>query len=143
MSDRTYTGRCFCGAVEVSVKGEPAGVGYCHCASCREWSAAPVNGFTLWKTADVQVTKGASNIGSFNKTDHSRRQWCKTCGGHLMTAHPSWDLVDVYAATIPEFPFTPQLHVHYAESVMPMMDGKPKFKDIPSELGGSGEQLQE
>jgi len=25
----------------------------------------------------------------------------KTCGGHLMTDHPLWGVVDVYAATIP------------------------------------------
>lgn len=35
-----------CGAVPVS--GEPAGMGYCHCESCRRWSAGPVNAFTLW-----------------------------------------------------------------------------------------------
>ncbi|WP_449369408.1 GFA family protein [Tropicimonas aquimaris] len=36
-----HKGQCFCGAVEVEVSGDPAGMGYCHCDSCRHWSAGP------------------------------------------------------------------------------------------------------
>ena len=43
----THKGECFCGAVHVEVLGEPEAMGYCHCQSCRSWSAAPVNAFTL------------------------------------------------------------------------------------------------
>jgi hypothetical protein len=32
-----------------------------------------------------------------------------------------------------------QLHVNYAETVLPMRDGLPKVKDFPAEMGGSGE----
>ena len=34
----------------------------------------------------------------------SDRQYCTKCGGHLMTDHPPFGLVDVYAATIPGSP---------------------------------------
>jgi hypothetical protein len=139
----THTGSCFCGAVAVEVSGEPAAAGYCHCNDCRSWSAAPVNAFSLWKPADVKVTKGEDQIGTFNKTEKSYRKFCKACGGHLMTSHPGFDLIDVYAATIPTFGYKPQLHVFYAESVLPIRDGLPKFKDIPKELGGSGETVAE
>ena len=134
----SYKGQCFCGAVQLTVRGEPAGMGYCHCASCRSWSAGPVNAFTLWKPEDVKVTQGADNIGTFNKTDRSGRKWCKTCGGHLFTDHPAWNLIDVYAATIPDFPHQAGVHVHYQETVLPMKDGVPKMKDLPKEMGGSG-----
>jgi hypothetical protein len=30
------------------------------------------------------------------------------------------------------------VHVHYPESVLPMNDGLPKLRDLPSEMGGSG-----
>ena len=36
----THKGECFCGAVHVEVSGEPEVMGYCHCQSCRSWSAA-------------------------------------------------------------------------------------------------------
>jgi hypothetical protein len=139
----TYKGSCFCGAVELAVTGEPAAAGYCHCASCRSWAAAPVNAFSLWKPESVKVTKGEGNIGTYYKTEKSHRKFCKTCGGHLMTDHPMWNLVDVYAATIPSYRHDPKVHVNYGETVLRMKDGLPKMKDLPKEMGGSGEVLAE
>jgi hypothetical protein len=141
--EKTYQGSCFCGAVQFRVTGEPAAMGYCHCTSCRQWSAGPVNGFTLWKPEAVEVLKGEDAIGSFNKTERSARKWCTRCGGHLFTGHPHWQLTDVYAATIPEFPFRPGVHVNYQETVLRIHDGLPKMKDLPQEMGGSGETLPE
>lgn len=134
-------GRCFCGAVEVEVTGDPVAMGYCHCASCRLWSAGPVNAFTLWKPDAVKVKRGAENMGSYHKTDNSHRKWCKSCGGHLFTEHPGWGLVDVYAALIPDLDFKPGVHVHYQERVLPVRDGLPKMKDLPADMGGSGQTL--
>jgi hypothetical protein len=139
----THHGQCFCGSVTIEVTGTPEGMGYCHCQSCRSWSAAPVNAFTLWKTDAVRVTAGADKLGSFEKTPRSQRQYCTRCGGHVMTAHPAWGLIDVYAATIPTLEFAPGVHVNYAETVLPMRDGLPKLKDFPAELGGSGEAIKE
>ena len=137
-TESEYKGRCFCGAVEIRVTGSPAAMGYCHCTSCRQWSAGPVNAFSLWPPSAVTVTRGADQVGSYNKTPRSIRKWCKTCGGHLFTEHPHWNLVDVYAAVIPELPFTPGVHVNYSETVLPLRDGLPKQKDVPKEMGGSG-----
>ena len=143
MSNGTYSGKCFCGAVEIRVSGEPVAMGYCHCGSCRSWSAGPVNAFTLWKPEAVKVTKGADQVGTYHKTDKSDRKWCKRCGGHLYTEHPGWGVTDVYAATIPEVPFKPGIHVNYQESVLRIRDGLPKMKDMPKEMGGSGATLPE
>lgn len=134
----TITGKCFCGAVEIQVEGAPEAMGYCHCSSCRSWSAAPVNAFTLWKQENVKITKGADQVGRFKRSDLSDRQYCRKCGGHLMTDHPPIGLIDVYAATIPGLHFTPGVHVNYEDTVLPMKDGLPKLKDFPAELGGSG-----
>ena len=142
MSDN-HIGSCFCGAVTVEVTGKPEAMGYCHCTSCRSWSAGPVNAFTLWKPQNVKVTKGAEFIGRFKKTEASGRQFCKKCGGHLMTEHPTFGLTDVYAATIPTLAFAPGVHVNYGETVLPIKDGLPKLKDFPAELGGSGVVLPE
>ena len=109
---KTYEGQCYCGAVKIVVTGEAAGAGYDHCGPCRSWSAGPVNAFTLWTPEAVQVVEGEDQIGEFNANERTYRQWCKVCGGHLLARHPQWGLVDVYAATIPSYPFTPQLHVN-------------------------------
>lgn len=139
----TYQGACFCGGVEVEVSGAPAAMGYCHCSSCRAWSAAPVTAFSLWNPADVRIVSGAGNVGAFTKNPSSERLYCTRCGGHLMTRHPGLGLTDVYPAILKGLAFAPGVHVNYAETVLPMRDGLPKLKDFPSEFGGSGETMAE
>lgn len=140
---KVYKGSCFCGAIELTVTGEPVAMGYCHCDSCRHWSAGPVNAFTLWSPEAVEVTRGAENIGTYNKTASSNRKWCTKCGGHLFTEHPGMGLTDVYAAVIPDLPFEPGVHVNYQETVLHIHDGLPKLRDFPAEMGGSGERVAE
>lgn len=139
----TYSGQCFCGAVQIEASGAPEAMGYCHCSSCRSWSAAPVNAFSLWKPEAVRVTAGADHVATFQKSELSQRQYCATCGGHLMNRHPPLGLVDVYAATLPTLEFKPAVHVNYAETVLPMRDGLPKLRDFPAEFGGSDELIAE
>ncbi len=139
----TYSGACFCGAVEVEVTGTPNAMGYCHCRSCRSWSGGPVNAFTLWSPEAIKVTKGSEHVATYHKTDMSHRQFCALCGGHLMNMHPPLNMVDVFAATIPGLAFTPAVHVNYAETVLRMPDGLPKLKDFPAEFGGSGDAVPE
>ncbi|MCK4507027.1 MAG: GFA family protein [Desulfuromonadales bacterium] len=145
-----YKGSCFCGDVAFTLTGEPALMAYCHCNSCRHWSAGPVNALTLWQPDSFKITRGADNIGGFdktaateNETGMSNRKWCKTCGGHTFIEHPTMGLVDVPAVLIEDFAFNPVLHVHYQETVLPMKDGLPKFKDLPADAGGSGDELPE
>lgn len=138
-----YSGSCFCGAVEVEVTGEPAGMGYCHCRSCRSWSGGPVNAFTLWKPEQLRVVKGREQLATYQKTPGSQRQYCRACGGHLMTNHPTLGMVDVFAATLPSLAFKPGVHANYAETVLRIPDGLPKFRDFPKEFGGSGEMVAE
>ena len=136
-----HSGSCFCGAVQFTASGDPVAMGYCHCQSCRQWSAAPINAFSLWPPEAIEVTRGAEHIGTYNKTPASARKWCRECGGHLFTEHPGWNLVDVYAGVIPSLSFQPGVHVHYQETVLPMHDGVTKMRDVPSEMGGSGQVL--
>ncbi|HTL35878.1 MAG TPA: GFA family protein [Kofleriaceae bacterium] len=139
MSEQTYRGSCFCGGVQLTVTGQPEAMGYCHCTSCRTWSGGPVNAFTLWKPRAVKVVAGVELIESFQKTALSARKWCSRCGGHLFVVHEPWQLIDVFAAVIPTFPFDPGLHVNYAEARLPVSDSLPKLHDLPSAMGGSGE----
>ena len=151
MNDATsYTGGCFCGAVEFTLNGEPQAMAYCHCDSCRHWSAGPVSAFTLWTPDAVQVTRGSEHVSAFDAnpgtndaTLLSRRKWCEVCGGHIYTEHPAMGLIDVPAVIIQGLKFEPGFHVHYQETVHRVPDGLPKFKDLPKEAGGSGDTLPE
>ena len=149
-NQNSYDASCFCGNVQFSLIGEPEAMAYCHCESCRRWSAGQVNAFTLWKPESVKITSGKDNIGGFNgnpRSQHdaevSHRKWCKTCGGHVFTEHPVMGVTDVPAVVISDFSFKPGFHVHYQETVHPVADGLPKFKDLPKEAGGSGLEMSE
>lgn len=133
----------FLGEVEISVTGDAAAMGFCHCESCRHWSAGPINAFSLWPPENVKVVKGAELLETFAKTDASHRKWCKNCGGHVMTEHPEMGMVDVYAAILPDLKFEPEVHVFYGEKVVSVKDGLPKMADVPEEMGGSGNTLPE
>lgn len=135
---KIHKGSCFCGAVTITATGDPVAMGYCHCSSCRQWSAAPVTAYSLWRPENVKITGGAEHLGTFNKTAQSSRRWCKTCGGHLMTEHPKQRLVDVFPAVLPALDFRPREHIHYGEAVLHIVDSLPKHKDLPKSAGGSG-----
>lgn len=138
-----FRGGCYCGAVEIEMRGEPLETGYCHCENCRRYSAAPVSAFTLWKPDQVKITKGEEFLGKFKSSEISDRRYCTKCGGHVMLDHPTLGLADVRLGALRNFPFKPKLHLNYEETVLPMKDGLLKLKDFPSEIGGSGKTLPE
>ena len=139
-----YTGGCSCGAVQVEVTGEPAVMAVCHCTDCRGWSAAPVTGACLWAPENVSVTQGEDKLGSYAKVEGHDRKWCVECGGHVFVDHrTTYGLIDVYGSILNEFKFAPKFHVYYEHSILPIKDGLPKFKDFPTDFGGSGDLLAE
>ena len=135
----TYSGACFCGAVQFEVTGEPMLQGFCHCNDCRGWSGGPVTSYALWQSGDVRFTAGGDKAVSYSKSGQAERSHCSECGGALMTAIPAAGMTDVYPHLLKGFSFQPQAHVHYGVRVVEMNDGLPKFKDMPAEAGGSGE----
>ncbi len=143
MSNHHHKAQCACGAVELSVTGEPIFVGYCHCNDCRDWIGAPVHGATLWPKDSVQIIKGADHLITYKRTEESHRKSCATCGSAVFVDHPNIGLYDILAATMKDLTFTPTMHVHYSQRMIPMVDGLPKFSDMPAEFGGSGKQLEE
>ena len=123
--------------------GKPLEMGYCHCENCRRYSAAPVSAFTLWKPDQVPITKGNEFFGKFKSSEISDRRYCTKCGGHVMLDHPTLGLADVRLGALRNFPFKPNVHLNYEETVLPMKDGLLKLKDFPAEIGGSGETMPE
>lgn len=91
----------------------------------------------------MSVTEGEDLIKKYTSSERHNRCWCSTCGGHVFSDHPAFDLVDVYASVLEGLTFKPGAHINYAQSILPIKDGLPKFKDFPKELGGSGEMMDE
>jgi hypothetical protein len=61
-----YLGKCLCGNVQISIKGEISDIIHCHCSLCRKNSgtAFATNGFI--NAADFEITSGKNNLSTFS-----------------------------------------------------------------------------
>ncbi|NNF80597.1 MAG: GFA family protein [Rhizobiales bacterium] len=141
--DTKYQGACYCGAVEVSVAGDPAASAICHCHSCRKWHAAPLNAWSIWPSAQVTISGGETITSATDEA--SGRVSCAACGGCVANHKPKAGMTVVYPMTLlgSGLTFVPAFHIYYAERVMDLADGLPKFADMPEGFRGSGEMLDE
>ena len=77
-----FEGGCLCGAIRFIATGQPKGVYWCHCQSCRKHSGAPASVFVAFERADYEVTQG--EISKFDSTPgRTRRGFCARCGSTL------------------------------------------------------------
>jgi hypothetical protein len=77
-----FEGGCLCGAVRFIASGQPKGVYWCHCQSCRKHSGAPASVFVAFQRTAYRVTKG--EITKFDSTPgRTRRGFCARCGSTL------------------------------------------------------------
>lgn len=75
-----FTGRCLCGAVTVTVRGDhDPRVGACHCRMCQRWSGGVFLCFSV--VADAVHVEG--EVRSFRSSPFSERGFCPACGSHL------------------------------------------------------------
>ena len=75
-------GGCLCGAVRFIATGQPKGIYWCHCQSCRRHTGAPVAVFAVFDREAYRVTKG--EITKFDSTPRrTRRGFCAVCGSTL------------------------------------------------------------
>jgi len=76
-----FEGGCLCGAVRFLATGQPKGVAWCHCQSCRKHSGAPVSVFVAFDRTAYTVIKG--EITKFNSSPGRWRGFCARCGSTL------------------------------------------------------------
>ena len=141
-TENEYKGSCYCGAVDVTVTGEPAAAALCHCESCRKWHAAPINAWCIWPAANVTIS-GPTVTSDTNEA--SGRVSCEKCGGCVANHKPAVNMTVVYAQILAGsgMKYQPAFHIFYDERVADFADGLPKFSGTPEAFGGTGEMVDE
>jgi hypothetical protein len=76
----SISGRCLCGAVQVTAKTDTRDVGACHCSMCRRWTGGPL--LAVHCGAGVHFA-GEAHISTYSSSDWAERGFCKRCGTHL------------------------------------------------------------
>src|SRR5260370_3862109 len=73
-----FEGGCLCGAVRFVAIGQPKGVYWCHCQSCRKHSGAPASVFVAFEHTRYTITKG--EITKFDSSPgRTTRGFCARC----------------------------------------------------------------
>jgi hypothetical protein len=83
-----HPGGCRCGAVRFTAEGPPLWVAFCHCASCRRATGAPVAAYAGFPAASVRIT--GETLASFASSPGVRRGFCRRCGTPLSYAGARW-----------------------------------------------------
>jgi hypothetical protein len=95
------TGHCYCGALQYVAAGDPLLKAQCHCRECQYVSGGGPNYFMMMPKDGFSYTSGTP--GQFTRPDLDRavtREFCSTCGTHIVTRLPSRNYVVVKVGTL-------------------------------------------
>ena len=113
----TSEGGCLCGAIRFSVSGTPKWTAWCHCASCRKHTGAPVSAYAGFEREQVVFTDGEP--ARFSSSPGVQRGFCAACGSTLTYEGDRWPTelhIHVGAFDDPE-PFKPSGHAFADERI--------------------------
>jgi hypothetical protein len=115
MNEGLYAGGCLCGAVRYEIKGAVANPCFCHCASCRRATGAPLVPWGTFARDAVRITHGT--LSEFHSSPQVWRGFCSRCGTSLTYRHEARAAeIDVTLATLDDpSAITPLMHVWVAE----------------------------
>ena len=71
------SGKCLCGRVALSVRGEPIRVGICHCMDCRKESGSAFTFYGIWPAEQFEYSGEIS--------DFQGRCFCSHCGSRVIS----------------------------------------------------------
>lgn len=81
-------GGCLCGAVRYRATGDAKWVAYCHCASCRRATGAPVTAFAGFERDRFAYLEGEPR--RFRSSPGVVRSFCGDCGTPLTYEGERW-----------------------------------------------------
>lgn len=126
---KKLTGQCYCGALKYEVVHAPILKGLCYCKACQVVAGGSPQVFMAQPNAGFRYVKGAPK--TFKRNDLPEpvtREFCGTCGTHVVTFRPNADIVIIKVGTLddPESFGAPKVAI-FAEE-------KREFHQIPEGL---------
>lgn len=88
MAKEIHRGGCLCRAVRFAARGEVIWIAYCHCASCRRHTGAPVSAYAGFRADQVSFDAGSPAIHV--SSEGVLRGFCGTCGSTLTYEGRRW-----------------------------------------------------
>jgi hypothetical protein len=131
-------GGCYCGALRYESTGDPILRAQCHCNACQVFSGGGANYFILMPRDGFQYLQGEARQFSHPDIENARtRDFCGTCGTHILTRRPGKDDVVIKVGTLddPTQFGTPQMAINTAD-IQPFHeigDDVPQFERLPGQ----------
>ena len=99
MTASVYAGGCLCGAVRYEITGPVSNPCFCHCASCRRATGAPMVPWGTFARHALRVTRGC--LSEYASSAQVWRGFCARCGTSLTYRHEARAAeIDVTLATL-------------------------------------------
>lgn len=129
---------CVCGAVGVTLSGEPMMQFYCHCGDCRAANGGAYAAVAVFPRGALVAQRGETITTSVKSLPRER---CARCGVAVFARLDPLDAVGINAFRLPDGGFEPKFHIHCGEAVLPIGDDLPHFRKLPPQFGGTNEQV--
>ena len=129
---------CPCGAIELSVRGEPVAQFFCHCDDCRKMTSGAYAAESVYREGDLVVARGEPATWTLSRNP---RHFCGTCGERLFIEVAGRGLRGLNGFLLPAGAFAAKIHVNCRFAVMPVKDGLPHYAGMPTSFGGSEEKV--
>ncbi len=71
------SGKCHCGHVQISVRGEPLRIGICHCIDCRQESGSAFTFYAVWSAKHFERQGETAEFHG--------QHFCPHCGSRLFS----------------------------------------------------------
>jgi len=130
MTQTVYAGGCLCGAVRYEVTGAVRDPCFCHCATCRRATGAPMVPWGTFRREAMRLTHG--RLSEYRSSAQVWRGFCARCGTSLTYRHESRPAeIDVTLATLDDPTLlTPAMHVWVKDRLpwMPIADSLPRHE---------------
>ncbi len=131
------TGRCYCGAVRYRATGDALFKGQCHCRECQYISGGHPNVIMGMPESGFAYTAGAAKAFRRSDLDNpATREFCGTCGTHIVTRAPSVPgtvLIKIGTMDDPSVFGGPQMVIYTIDkqSFHHIPSGVPTFERVP------------
>ena len=82
---RMLSGKCLCGQVQISVRGEPLRVGICHCMDCQQLTGTAFSTYVYADKAGFKLLGGKPKIYVKTGSSGAKRAqaFCPECGSRI------------------------------------------------------------
>lgn len=111
MTQTQHAGGCLCGAVRYEITGAVSKPCFCHCASCRRATGAPMVPWGTVARDALRLTRG--QLTEYRSSAQVWRGFCAHCGTSLTYRHEARSAeIDVTLVTLDDpARIAPQMHV--------------------------------